>query len=147
MLLAVQQLTLAPDHLILDAMLIDHPCAQTKLYYGDALCLSIAAASVVAKVYRDALMREHHLLFPQYGLDQHKGYATPEHRRALTEHGPCALHRRSFAPVAASDPNAVLDETLESGDLFFESEGLLASTDPGAPCLDSETWVAGKKLA
>jgi len=121
MLLAVQQLAVAPDHLILDAMLIDHPCAQTKLYYGDALCLSIAAASVVAKVYRDALMREHHLLYPQYGLDQHKGYATPVHRRALAEHGPCALHRRSFAPVAASDANAILDETLDSGDLFFDA--------------------------
>jgi ribonuclease HII len=124
MLLAVQQLTVEPDHLILDAMLIDHPCAQTKLYYGDALCLSIAAASVVAKVYRDALMREHHLQYPEYGLDQHKGYATPVHRRALTEHGPCALHRRSFAPVAACDPSATLDETLESGDLFFATEEL-----------------------
>jgi len=122
MLLAVQQLTVIPDHLILDAMLIDHPCAQTKLYYGDALCLSIAAASVVAKVYRDALMRELDLQHPQYGLAQHKGYATPVHRRALAEHGPCELHRRSFAPVATSDRNAVLDETLDSADLLFDDE-------------------------
>jgi ribonuclease HII len=147
MLLAVQQLTVAPDHLILDAMLIDHPCAQTKLYYGDALCLSIAAASVVAKVYRDALMREFDKQHPQYGLASHKGYATPEHRRALVAHGPCALHRRSFGPVAASDPNAVLDETLDSGDLFFANEEIEIATEPGAPCPDSGTWVAGKEIA
>ena len=107
MLHAVQRLTIAPDHLLIDAMLLDlaelsHPCAQTRLYYGDALSLSIAAASVIAKVHRDALMRELDLLHPQYGLASHKGYATAAHRKALREHGPCALHRRTFAPVAAS---------------------------------------------
>ncbi|MDE1155537.1 MAG: ribonuclease HII [Acidobacteriaceae bacterium] len=101
MLQAVNALSLSPDHLILDAMLIDHPCAQTKLYYGDALCLSIAAASVVAKVYRDALMCEADKLHPAYGLAAHKGYATPAHRKALRTFGPTPLHRRSFAPVAA----------------------------------------------
>jgi ribonuclease HII len=107
MLHAVQRLTIAPDHLLIDAMLLDlaelsHPCAQTRLYYGDALSLSIAAASVIAKVHRDALMRELDLQHPQYGLASHKGYATAAHRKALREHGPCALHRRTFAPVAAS---------------------------------------------
>lgn len=101
MLRAVRQLAPAPDHLLLDAMLIDHPCAQTKLIYGDAISLSIAAASVIAKVYRDGLMtaldREH----PQYGLAAHKGYGTPTHRRAIMEHGPTALHRFSFAPVSS----------------------------------------------
>jgi ribonuclease HII len=120
MLLAVQQLGVTPDHLVIDAMVIDYPCAQTKLYYGDALCLSIAAASVVAKVHRDRLCRELDLQYPHYGLASHKGYGTPEHRRALAEHGPCALHRRTFAPVAASDPDAVLEEQIESGDLFCE---------------------------
>ncbi|HXB61577.1 MAG TPA: ribonuclease HII, partial [Acidobacteriaceae bacterium] len=120
MLLAVNQLAVAPDHLILDAMLIDHPCAQTKLYYGDALCLSIAAASVVAKVYRDALCRELDKQFPQYGLASHKGYATPEHRKALKEHGPCPLHRRSFAPVLAADPEAALDAQLDLDEMFDE---------------------------
>jgi ribonuclease HII len=125
MLRAVQCLATKPDHLLIDAMLLDlnqlsHPCAQTRLYYGDALSLSIAAASVVAKVHRDALMRELDLLHPQYGLAAHKGYATPEHRKALAEHGPCALHRKTFAPVAASDPNAALDTLVESGDLFFD---------------------------
>ena len=120
MLLAVQQLSTCPDHLLIDALTIDHPCAQTKLYYGDALSLSIAAASVLAKVHRDALMRELDLLHPQYGLASHKGYATPEHRKALREHGPCPLHRKTFAPVAASDPNAALDLLIESGDLFLD---------------------------
>ena len=122
MLQAVEQLAVQPDHLILDAMQINHPCAQTKLYYGDALCLSIAAASVVAKVYRDAMMRECDKLHPEYGLASHKGYATPEHRRALKEHGPTPLHRRSFAPVAALDPEAVLEEQIEAGDLFVDED-------------------------
>jgi ribonuclease HII len=118
MLQAVDALSVAPDHLIIDAMVLDHPCPQTKLFYGDALCLSIAAASVVAKVHRDAMMRTLDEIWPQYGLASHKGYATPEHRRALIEHGPSPLHRRSFAPVWKSDPNAVIEEQIESGDLF-----------------------------
>jgi len=126
MLLAVERLTTPPDHLLIDALYIDHPCPQTKLYYGDALSLSIAAASVIAKVHRDALMRELDLLHPQYGLASHKGYATPEHRKALRDHGPCTLHRKTFAPVAAAnlnpDPNAALDLLIESGDLFLEEE-------------------------
>ena len=118
MLEAVLGLAVAPDHLIIDAMVLDHPCPPTKLFYGDALCISIAAASVIAKVHRDAMMRELHDQYPQYGLASHKGYATPEHRRALTEHGPCPLHRRSFAPVWKSDKEAVMDEVLDSGELF-----------------------------
>jgi ribonuclease HII len=120
MRLACEQLTVTPDHLIIDALHIDYPCQQTKLYYGDALCLSIAAASVIAKVYRDALCRELDKQFPQYGLASHKGYATPEHRKALKEHGPCPLHRRSFAPVLAADPEAALDAQLDLDDMFDE---------------------------
>ncbi|HZY61218.1 MAG TPA: ribonuclease HII [Edaphobacter sp.] len=112
MLAAVQGLSIAPDHLLIDAMRIDHPCHQTKLIYGDALSLSIAAASVLAKVHRDALMRELDLVHPEYGLASHKGYGTPEHRRALKAHGPCALHRRTFAPVRASDSNAVVESQV-----------------------------------
>jgi ribonuclease HII len=112
---AVQGLTMAPDHLLIDAMRLDHPCRQTKLIYGDALSLSIAAASVVAKVHRDALMRELDAVHPGYGLASHKGYGTPEHRRALAEIGPCALHRRSFAPVREVDPDAVMEEIGLSG--------------------------------
>ncbi len=99
MLLAVHGLHLEPDHLLIDAMRLDHHCRQTKLIYGDALSLSIAAASVVAKVHRDGLMRALDVEHPLYGLASHKGYATPQHKRALLAHGPCVLHRQSFAPV------------------------------------------------
>lgn len=125
MLAAVAGLPIAPDHLLIDAMRIDHACPQTRLFYGDSLSLSIAAASVVAKVYRDQQMRELDLLHPQYGLAAHKGYATPQHRRALREHGPCALHRRSFAPVRAADPHAEFDPAWEPAELLFD-DGLVA---------------------
>lgn len=127
MLEAVVGLPIAPDHLLIDAMRIDHGCAQTKLFYGDALSLSIAAASVVAKVHRDASMRKLDLVYPQYGLASHKGYATPAHRRALREHGPSVLHRRSFGPCAqVVDPDAVL-EGLVSPETLFADEDLEAS--------------------
>ncbi len=138
MLQAVVGLSVAPDHLIIDAMHLDHPCAQTKLFYGDALCLSIAAASVIAKVHRDAMMRTLHDQYPQYGLASHKGYATPEHRRALTEHGPCPFHRRSFAPVwkaHKSGPDAALEEILETGELFPEE------LFPGELPAEGATWA------
>jgi len=134
MLSAVQQIEASgvlPDHLILDAMRIDHPCAQTKLFYGDALCLSVAAASVVAKVFRDDLCRELDLQFPEYGFASHKGYGTPEHHEALRKHGPTPLHRHSFAPVRAlsADRNATLpldfEATLDAQGPFFDDEDLL----------------------
>ncbi|HEV2274009.1 MAG TPA: ribonuclease HII [Acidobacteriaceae bacterium] len=99
---AVNRLTPAPDHLLIDAMRLDLAFAQTSIIYGDSLSISIAAASVVAKVYRDRRMRELDREYPQYGLASHKGYSTPEHKRALLAHGPCPLHRRSFFPVAQS---------------------------------------------
>jgi ribonuclease HII len=120
MLAAVQGLSIEPDHLLIDAMRLDHPCAQTRLIYGDALSLSIAAASVVAKVHRDGLMRELDVVHPAYGLASHKGYGTAQHRRALVEHGPCALHRRTFAPVAAADS---IDE-IAADLLMFEDSDL-----------------------
>jgi ribonuclease HII len=101
MLHAVRALSPAPDHLLIDAMRLDHPCPQTCLIHGDALSLSIAAASVVAKVHRDALMCSYDLEFPAYGLASHMGYGTPRHRAALIQHGPTPLHRHTFAPVAA----------------------------------------------
>jgi ribonuclease HII len=132
MLAAVHGLTVAPDHLLIDAMRLDHSCAQTRLFYGDALSLSIAAASVVAKVHRDRLMRELDEAHPGYGLASHKGYGTPEHRRSLAELGPCPLHRRSFAPVRARLPgepapaallfdDAMLEEPLLDESLLDES--------------------------
>jgi ribonuclease HII len=74
-------------------------CEEVTVIDGDARCPSIAAASVIAKVARDRLMRELAVLYPAYGLENHKGYGTPEHACALTLHGPCAIHRRSFRPV------------------------------------------------
>lgn len=138
MLLAVQGLALLPDHLLIDAMRIDHACAQTRLIYGDALSLSIAGASVVAKVHRDALMRQLDEVHPQYGLASHKGYATPEHRRALREHGPCLLHRQTFAPVGMS----VRSKKVEAngslfGDEFIFEDAMLDATD-FEECVD---WV------
>jgi ribonuclease HII len=97
---AVARLMPQPDHLLIDAMRLDLPCAQTSIIYGDSLSISIAAASVLAKVYRDQRMRELHEVYPQYGLASHKGYSTPEHLAALEKYGPTPLHRRSFRPVA-----------------------------------------------
>lgn len=74
-------------------------CETRTLVKGDALCLSIAAASIIAKVTRDRLMIQHARSWPEYGFERHKGYGTPEHKTALTRHGPTPLHRRSFRPV------------------------------------------------
>jgi ribonuclease HII len=101
MRLAVSRLDPPPDFLLVDAMSIDLPIPQRPLIHGDARCHAIAAASIVAKVYRDACMRVWDRVFPAYGLAAHKGYATPEHCHALEQHGPSPLHRLSFAPVRA----------------------------------------------
>jgi len=76
------------------------PCAVRTIIGGDGKSLSIAAASIIAKVTRDRLMTAFHHDYPQYGFARHKGYGTAEHQAALTLHGPCPLHRRSFAPIA-----------------------------------------------
>jgi ribonuclease HII len=99
MLDAVNQFSPQPDHLLLDAMRITHAARQTSIIHGDALSASIAAASILAKVERDRLLREFDQLFPGYGLASNKGYGTPDHLAALRLNGPTALHRRSFAPV------------------------------------------------
>jgi ribonuclease HII len=74
-------------------------CQEITVIDGDGRCPSIAAASVIAKVARDRAMAELAALYPGYGLENHKGYGTPEHARALTLHGPCPIHRRTFAPI------------------------------------------------
>ena len=102
MLAAIAQLNPQPDFLLIDAEQLDTPCAQQKIIHGDAVSVSIAAASIVAKVYRDAWLRELDRDYPHYGLAAHKGYGVAAHRKALLEHGPCALHRKSFAPVRAA---------------------------------------------
>ncbi len=98
---AVEALPHRPDVLLIDALSLPE-YRHRAIVHGDALCACIAAASIVAKVARDAIMEEYHPLYPLYGFNQHRGYATPEHLRALEEHGPCAIHRRLFAPVRAA---------------------------------------------
>jgi ribonuclease HII len=101
MRLAVRQLALGPDFLLIDGRdTIDWPCPQQAVIQGDGTSLSIAAASVLAKVYRDRLLVELDCQFPGYGLARHKGYCSPEHLAALARLGPTPLHRRSFHPVA-----------------------------------------------
>ena len=97
---AIAQLSTAPQALLLDAlMLSDISLPQRSIIKGDASCLTIAAASIIAKVTRDRLMLQLHELYPAYGFAQHKGYGTEAHLAALHEHGACPIHRRSFAPV------------------------------------------------
>jgi ribonuclease HII len=96
---AVMRLQPAADHLLIDALRLDCELPQRAIVHGDALSASIAAASILAKVERDRLMREWDAVFPEYGLASHKGYSTPRHLAALREHGPTPLHRQSFAPV------------------------------------------------
>jgi ribonuclease HII len=94
---AVASLTVEPRHLLVDARTIPElTVPQTSFLKGDARVYSIAAASVVAKVYRDRLMIELERVHPGYGFAEHVGYATAEHREALRRLGPCVVHRRSF---------------------------------------------------
>ena len=79
------------------------PWPYEALIKGDARSLSIAAASVIAKVTRDRLMIEFDAQFPVYGFARHKGYPSPQHLAALREHGPCAIHRKSFAPMKVKE--------------------------------------------
>jgi ribonuclease HII len=100
--MAVARLGCWPDHLLIDALrLPDLTVPQTALIKGDAHVLSIAAASIVAKVFRDRLMVELSQSYPSYGFAAHKGYGTAVHRLALQECGPCGEHRLSFAPLRA----------------------------------------------
>ena len=96
---AVAQLAPAADHLLVDAVKLDWEVPQRAIIHGDALSASIAAASIIAKVERDRMLCEWDSVYPQYGLASNKGYSAPVHLAALREHGPCPLHRRSFAPV------------------------------------------------
>jgi ribonuclease HII len=98
---AIAGLAEAPDHVLVDGNMLppDVACGCEAIIGGDALSVSIAAASIVAKVTRDRLMANIGSAFPHYGFESHMGYSTPQHFAALREHGPCPHHRRSFAPV------------------------------------------------
>jgi ribonuclease HII len=115
---AVQGLRLQPHLCLIDGnKKAGLPCEEKTIVDGDALCPSIAAASVIAKVARDRAMSDLAALYPAYGLDKHKGYGTPEHQRALALHGPSPIHRQSFRPIR-------------------EHAGALAADD----CGDRELW-------
>lgn len=103
MVQAVSSLQRTPDYLLIDGPYgLPLPLAQEGIPGGDGRSLSIAAASIVAKVRRDCLMREYHALYPCYGFESHKGYGTAQHLEALRVHGPCPIHRRSFRGVLSS---------------------------------------------
>jgi ribonuclease HII len=107
---AVAALAVAPDAAWIDGdRCPELACPAHAFVGGDALHAAIAAASILAKTARDAMLRELDGAYPQYGFAQHKGYATPEHRAALSRHGPCPAHRRSFAPVAQTALLLVVD--------------------------------------
>ena len=113
MLQALASLASPPDHVLLDGRplhLDGH--ATLAIVHGDALCISIAAASIVAKDARDAIMDEEEQRFPGYGFGRHKGYGTSAHMEALRELGPCPIHRRSFAPVRALLTGAPVQSAL-----------------------------------
>ena len=106
---AVLALSLPPDFLLVDARRLSLDIPQTSIIKGDAQSVSIAAASIVAKVERDAMMCEWDRVYPQYGLASHKGYPTPAHKKALREWGPTPLHRSSYAPVRSAAAQSQYD--------------------------------------
>jgi ribonuclease HII len=134
---AIEKLDPGPDYLLIDAITVDFPVQQLPIIHGDCLSQSISAASIVAKVERDACMREWDRVFPNYGLKNHKGYSTDEHWKALETHGPTPLHRFSFAPVRANCPHTLWTGYPRQGELFAEealTEAALAE-EAAAACL------------
>jgi ribonuclease HII len=116
---AIDNLTPAPDYLLIDAVTL--PAVRIPLrpiVKGDALSLSIAAASIIAKVTRDHLMSAYHATFPQYNFLSHKGYGTAEHLQMLAQFGPCSIHRRTFAPVREAILSAPAAELSVAGPII-----------------------------
>ncbi len=99
---AVEQLSVRADFLLIDAVPVELRLPQWPMIKADECCHGVAAASILAKVWRDQQMRDFDLIYPGYGLSRHKGYSCPEHTRALKTHGPTPLHRMSFLPVRLS---------------------------------------------
>ncbi|ARJ27596.1 MULTISPECIES: ribonuclease HII [Staphylococcus] len=96
---AINQLQVRPTHLLIDAMSIDSTISQTAIIKGDAKSVSIAAASIMAKEYRDHLMRDYAQVYPYYGFDKNVGYGTKAHLAGLKQYGVTPIHRRTFEPV------------------------------------------------
>ena len=122
---AVEALPMVPEHVLVDARQVPGlPMPQNQFDKGDGLDYSIAAASIVAKVHRDRLMGELDAQFPQYGFARHKGYATADHQEAVRRHGPCPVHRRSYA---------FLHELCgEASPAFYELQARIGAADRGA---------------
>lgn len=128
---AVLELSIAPDYLLVDGNVFpEGNLPFTTVVGGDALCFSIAAASIIAKVTRDRIMCEYDARFPGYGFAQHKGYATLEHREAIARLGYCAIHRRSFRLKEGIDP----DHATEKEDVC----GLFKQEEKEAPAKQQE---------
>jgi ribonuclease HII len=123
---AVEALQVQPDYLLIDAIKVDLPIEQLPLIDGDARCRAIAAASILAKVHRDACLTQWDKVFPQFNLSSNKGYSTPDHRRALRKHGPTLMHRFSFLPVRANSTQVhwtgYCTPFDPQGELFGDSE-------------------------
>jgi len=96
MMESIENLSVYPEHILIDAVRLETEVPITPLISGDANSISIAAASIVAKVTRDRMMREYDIIYPEYGFAQNKGYGTAAHIEAIKKYGPCPIHRRSF---------------------------------------------------
>jgi uncharacterized protein (TIGR00252 family) len=139
MVRALQSLSIRPDFLLIDALTLPEVALpQEGIVHGDRLCLSIAAASVVAKVTRDRWLVEEDARYPGYGFARHKGYPTPEHLRSLAALGPSPIHRRSFAPVR---------ELLErnAGPLGYLQEGRSVASPASTPAVGSQRARVGAR--
>jgi ribonuclease HII len=124
---ALAQLNPAPQHVLVDGRPVRTlRFPQTALVKGDSRSYSIAAASVLAKVTRDRMMLAFDKLYPEYGFSEHKGYGTPQHYAAISEHGPCPIHRRSFSPFRTAE--------FQPG-LFQRDAGAGAGSPPGRAAL------------
>lgn len=109
---AVASLSRKPDHLLIDGIhRLALPISQETIIKGDSLSISIASASIIAKVTRDMIMEEYHHQYPEYNFGKNKGYGTKEHEEAIRSHGQCKIHRRSFRLKSMEGP-------IKAGDLF-----------------------------
>ena len=119
---ALGQLAPFPDYVLIDAVVLPGVRVPARpIIKGDSLSVSIAAASIIAKVTRDRLMAQYHDLFPEYGFLSHKGYGTAEHLERLARHGPCSIHRRSFAPVQETMKAWKMENARPTSLTLFES--------------------------
>jgi ribonuclease HII len=118
---AIDQLAPPPDYLLIDAVTLPGiGIPERPIIKGDSLSLSIAAASIIAKVTRDRLMAEYHDMFPEYDFLSHKGYGTREHLQRLARHGPCSIHRRTFTPVHEAILAAKRESSRRMSDTVLE---------------------------